>query len=122
MENAIPDETELRMLATARMPFGKFRGRPLFELPEEYISWILRNNVAKGRLAMILTEIYEIRLNGLEDLLRKVGALVKEEAVHDTRYRGRHKNKKGKDSRSSDSDQPRQNDDIRQADGRPGQE
>jgi len=61
-------------LAHAKMPFGKYEGRYLSELPEPYVVWFKQKGFPKGDLGNMLMEIYEIKLNGLEDLLRKIRA------------------------------------------------
>lgn len=63
-------ENELVKLANTRMPFGKYKGRYLVELPEHYIIWYKNKGFPKGKLGEQLEIIYEIKLNGLEHLLR----------------------------------------------------
>ncbi len=60
----------LRRLATTRMPYGKYQGRLLVDLPEPYVVWLVRNQLPNGELGRQLLEIYEIKVNGLEELLR----------------------------------------------------
>jgi uncharacterized protein len=64
------DPQSLRQLAAARMPFGKYQGRLLVDLPETYVVWLVRQQLPAGALGRQLQEIYEIKVNGLEDLLR----------------------------------------------------
>jgi len=64
------NEFFLKMLK-ARMPFGKYEGRRLIELPESYLVWFSRKGFPKGTLGEMLKSIYEIRLNGLEYLFYK---------------------------------------------------
>ena len=64
------DGGDLVRLANARMPFGKHAGRLLSDLPETYIIWFLRNDVSAGKLATMMRAIYEIKVNGLEYLLK----------------------------------------------------
>jgi uncharacterized protein (DUF3820 family) len=63
---------KLVSLAHAKMPFGKYKGYYLAELPENYIVWFKHKGYPKGDLGRMLMEIYEIKLNGLEHLLRKI--------------------------------------------------
>ncbi len=65
-----PDPEHLRELANYRMPFGKYKGRHLVDLPEPYVVWFSQKGFPKGKLGGLLREMYEIKLNGLEDLLR----------------------------------------------------
>ncbi len=71
------DPTELLALAAMRMPFGKYQGRLLIDLPEPYVVWFANKGFPEGRLGMMLRTIYEIKVNGLEYLftpLRQGGA------------------------------------------------
>ena len=65
-----PDPQQLRRLAAARMPYGKHAGRLLIDLPEPYVVWLVGNHLPNGQLGQQLLEIYEIKVNGLEELLR----------------------------------------------------
>ena len=69
-ETVLADPQALRKLARTQMPFGKYAGRLLVELPEPYVVWMVRNNLPAGELGRQLLEIYEIKVNGLESLLR----------------------------------------------------
>jgi uncharacterized protein (DUF3820 family) len=61
-----PDE--LLALASMRMPFGKYRGRLLIDLPEPYVVWFARHGFPEGKLGRMLQAVYEIKANGLEYL------------------------------------------------------
>ena len=50
------------------MPFGKYQGRKLIDLPEPYVVWFAQQGFPKGRLGKMLAIIYEIKVNGLEYL------------------------------------------------------
>lgn len=58
----------LRELAEARMPFGKYEGLRLIDLPEPYVVWFSRQGFPEGKLGRLLQEVYEIKVNGLEYL------------------------------------------------------
>lgn len=62
----------LRDLVTMEMPFGKYKGRILCDLPVSYVEWIYNNSLPEGRLGMLLGTLYEIKINGLENLLQKI--------------------------------------------------
>jgi uncharacterized protein (DUF3820 family) len=51
------------------MPFGKYAGRYLLDLPEPYVMWFSREGFPDGELGQLLALLYEIKLNGLEKLL-----------------------------------------------------
>ena len=51
------------------MPFGRYQGRRLIDLPEPYLVWFREKGFPKGRLGMLLATLYEIKANGLEPLL-----------------------------------------------------
>ncbi|MRX26551.1 DUF3820 family protein [Kangiella sp. HZ709] len=50
------------------MPFGKYQGRRLLELPEPYLVWFNKEGFPNNSLGRQLALIYEIKLNGLESL------------------------------------------------------
>ena len=56
-------------ITSMRMPFGKYKGRILSDLPVEYLEWFARKGFPPGRMGMLLSTVYEIKLNGLEYLL-----------------------------------------------------
>ena len=56
--------------ATMPMPFGKFKGTRLIDLPEPYVVWFNNEGYPAGLLGQRMALIYEIKLNGLEKLLR----------------------------------------------------
>lgn len=64
----MPDADELVALATMRMPFGKYKGRLLIDLPEPYVVWFAKKGFPEGRLGRMLQALYEIKVNGLEEL------------------------------------------------------
>lgn len=69
-EPGMPDPELLLQLVTMPMPFGKYKGTLMCNLPISYLEWFYRKGFPKGRLGMLLGTIYEIKLNGLEELLR----------------------------------------------------
>ena len=60
----------LDRLANARMPFGKYAGMLLIDLPEAYVLWFERQGFPKGELGEQLASLKDIKVNGLEALLR----------------------------------------------------
>lgn len=51
------------------MPFGKYKGYALIDLPEPYVVWFHTNGFPEGELGKLLGLLYEIKLNGLEHLV-----------------------------------------------------
>ena len=64
------DPAFLDKLANARMPFGKYSGRLLIDLPEAYVLWFERQGFPQGELGEQLASLLAIKANGLETLLR----------------------------------------------------
>jgi uncharacterized protein (DUF3820 family) len=59
----------LSELVKMKMPFGKYKGYYICNLPEPYLIWFNRQGFPAGKLGLYLQTMYEIRLNGLEHLL-----------------------------------------------------
>jgi hypothetical protein len=55
-----------------KMPFGKYKGTYLIDLPEHYVVWYNNKGFPPGKLGKMLGLVYELKLNGLEDILREV--------------------------------------------------
>ena len=55
-----------------KMPYGKYKGRYLIYLPERYIVWYKNKGFPSGKIGKQLELVYEIQLNGLEDIVREV--------------------------------------------------
>lgn len=68
----IQDQKYLVELAHTKMPFGKYQGYYLVDLPEHYIVWYNNKGFPKGKLGEQLQLIYEIKSNGLEPLIRNI--------------------------------------------------
>ncbi|NHM07771.1 DUF3820 family protein [Flavobacterium sp. CYK-4] len=66
------DAIQLIQLAHAKMPFGKYKDCYLIDLPEYYVVWYKNNGFPKGKLGEQLQLVYELKLNGLEEIVRKV--------------------------------------------------
>jgi uncharacterized protein (DUF3820 family) len=61
---------DLTELANARMPFGKYKDRFLIDLPDNYLVWFSRQGFPEGKLGRMLASVLEIKVNGLENLVR----------------------------------------------------
>lgn len=63
------DPQDLQRLVTTRMPFGKYEGRLLADLPGAYLAWFARKGFPAGQLGQLLALALEIDHNGLSSLL-----------------------------------------------------
>ena len=63
------EQNDLIKLTTTAMPFGKYAGRLLIDLPEAYVVWFHSQGFPNTELGKLLGLLYEIKLNGLEDLV-----------------------------------------------------
>ncbi|WP_367598150.1 DUF3820 family protein [Pseudomonas fulva] len=59
----------LQLLVTRSMPFGKYQGRIIADLPGDYLSWFARKGFPTGELGELLALMHEVDHNGLSDLL-----------------------------------------------------
>ena len=51
------------------MPFGKYKDRFLIDIPEYYYVWYQSKGFPQGQLGTMMQQMYEIKLNGLEELI-----------------------------------------------------
>ena len=65
---------DLERLVTLEMPFGKFKGRVLADLPSHYLAWFARAGFPPGEIGRLLTLMHEIDRNGLRALLEPLRA------------------------------------------------
>ena len=65
-----PNPELLKQLVQMKMPYGKFKDRLLCDLPVSYLEWFQRKGFPKGKLGILLETLYEIKINGLEGLLK----------------------------------------------------
>lgn len=66
------NQQKLIDLAHTQMPFGKYEGYYLIDIPEYYIVWYRNKGLPNGTLGEQLQLVYELKLNGLEDLIRNI--------------------------------------------------
>lgn len=64
-----PNPEILKELVTHQMPFGKYKGRKLCDLPAYYLEWFAAKGFPEGKLGMQLATLFEIKTNGLEEIL-----------------------------------------------------
>lgn len=65
-----PDHNAFLKLVHATMPFGRYAGYRLVDLPEPYVVWLSRKGFPEGELGELLSTVYEIKINGLEYLFK----------------------------------------------------
>lgn len=72
MFDTVEQRKNLVKLLQTKMPYGKYKGRLIIDLPEPYLSWYNSKGFPKGKMGEMLQAMYEIKLNGLEVMLRKI--------------------------------------------------
>ncbi|CAN5825480.1 DUF3820 family protein [soil metagenome] len=60
---------DLQLLVTREMPYGKYQGRLIADLPGDYLGWFARTGFPKGEIGRLLALMYEIDHNALGALL-----------------------------------------------------
>jgi uncharacterized protein len=72
-KDATPIDPQMLVeLVRMRMPFGKYKDRVLCDLPEAYLVWFHKKGFPPGKIGVLLFALYEIKLNGLEYLLKPI--------------------------------------------------
>ncbi|NQZ80253.1 MAG: DUF3820 family protein [Colwellia sp.] len=66
----LSDQKKLSEAINQIMPFGKYAGRKLLQLPEPYLVWFNGKGFPEGKLGQQLALMYEVKLNGLEEMLQ----------------------------------------------------
>jgi len=69
-QNVLFNSNILIDLVRIRMPYGKYKGRLICDIPEPYLVWYNQKGFPAGKIGVLLGTIYEIKLNGLEYLLK----------------------------------------------------
>ena len=65
-----PDPKHLIELANYGIPFGKYKDQLLLNIPEAYFTWFKQKGLPEGKLGNLMREMDEIKVNGLEYLLK----------------------------------------------------
>ncbi|USE37546.1 DUF3820 family protein [Endozoicomonas sp. SCSIO W0465] len=63
------DKADLIKIANQTMPFGKYQGRRLIDLPEPYLLWFAGKGFPEGELGKLLALALEVQVNGLNELI-----------------------------------------------------
>ena len=75
MENVKPDSKILIEIVQTKMPFGKYKGTLISDLPVYYLEWLHNKGFPRRKLGMLLGTVYEIKINGLSNILALVKKL-----------------------------------------------
>jgi hypothetical protein len=63
------EKEDLVLVANQTMPFGKFKGKVLIDLPEAYLLWFVERGFPTGQLGELMQLSLEIKIHGLESVL-----------------------------------------------------
>ncbi len=70
--NQLYDREFLIRMVQYKMPFGQYEGRYITRLPVHYLEWFKRQGFPTGQLGQYLATMYEIKINGLENILQPI--------------------------------------------------
>lgn len=73
-DDLLMNTEKLELLITREMPFGKYKGRIIADLPGQYLNWFAREGFPHGELGGLLALMQEIDHNGLSELLEPLRA------------------------------------------------
>ena len=72
VENVSPDPQILTDIVKTKMPFGKYKGTLICDLPVFYLEWFKNKGFPPGKMEMLLSSVYEIKINGMGRILELV--------------------------------------------------
>jgi uncharacterized protein (DUF3820 family) len=72
VENVQPNANILIELVQTPMPYGKYKGTLISDLPVHYLEWMHSKGMPPGKIGMLLATAFEIKTNGLTEILFKV--------------------------------------------------
>ncbi|QKJ32027.1 DUF3820 family protein [Mucilaginibacter mali] len=72
MENVQPNPQVLIDIVQTRMPYGKYKGTIIADLPIYYLEWMSGKGFTKDKMGMLLSTAFEIKTNGLSEILYQV--------------------------------------------------
>jgi len=64
------EKQHLIAVANTEMPFGKYQGRMLIDLPEEYLLWFRKKGMPPGKLGQLMELTLELKIEGLDKLVK----------------------------------------------------
>ena len=78
MESAKPDSKILIEIVQTKMPYGKYKDTLICDIPVSYLEWMhSKGGFPAGKLGMMLSTVYEIKINGLQNILTTVKTAVR---------------------------------------------
>jgi uncharacterized protein (DUF3820 family) len=73
VENVNADPQVLIDIVNTRMPFGKYKGTLICDMPISYLEWMHnKGGFPPGKLGMMLSTVFEIKTNGVDKILRMI--------------------------------------------------
>lgn len=79
------DTEDLELLLEWEMPFGRFAGRKLIDLPEEYLMWFERREFPQGDLGRLMKLCYGIKIHGADTVVKQLRHRLREQGGGDAR-------------------------------------
>ena len=67
-----PDPKILIDIVQMRMPYGKYKGTIIADIPVSYLEWMAGKGFTKDKMGMLLSTTFEIKTNGLSEILTMV--------------------------------------------------
>jgi uncharacterized protein (DUF3820 family) len=68
----MPDPQVLIDIVNTRMPFGKYKDTLICDMPISYLEWMHNKGFPPGKLGMMLSTVFEIKSNGVDQILRQI--------------------------------------------------
>lgn len=78
MQSVSPDSKILIEIIKTKMPYGKYKGTPICDLPSYYLEWMSSKGFPPGKLGMLLSSVFEIKTNGLNSIIIMVKNALRE--------------------------------------------
>ena len=69
------EKQHLIAVANTEMPFGKYQGRMLIDLPDEYLLWFRKKGMPPGKLGQLMELTLELKIEGLDKLVKPLKQL-----------------------------------------------
>lgn len=82
----VPNTQFLVELLQTKMPFGKYEGQYIHQIPVYYLEWMQKQGWPQGKTGQFLATMYEIKINGLESILEPIKKMIKQQQCNLNRY------------------------------------